>query len=107
MSYDEANLKRRMEGAIDNLHKEFGGLRTGRASASLLDPVVVDVYGSKMPLNQVGTVNVPEPRMISVQVWDGNNVRLPGSRQRRGTSPFPVWRISFPVQRHRYHSHFG
>ncbi len=75
MSYDEADLKRRMEGAIENLHKEFGGLRTGRASASLLDPVIVDVYGSKMPLNQVGTVNVPEPRMLSVQVWDAGNVK--------------------------------
>ena len=75
MSYDEADLKRRMEGAIDNLQKEFSGLRTGRASVNLLDPVVVDVYGSKMPLNQVGTVNVPEPRMLSVQVWDAGNVK--------------------------------
>jgi len=75
MSYDAADLKRRMEGAIDNLHKEFAGLRTGRASVSLLDPIVVDVYGSKMPLNQIGTVNIPEPRMLSVQVWDSGNVR--------------------------------
>jgi len=75
MSYDEADLKRRMEGAIDNLNKEFSGLRTGRASVSLLDPVVVDVYGSKMPLNQIGTVNIPEPRMLSVQVWDAGNVK--------------------------------
>ena len=75
MSYDEADLKRRMEGALDNLHKEFAGLRTGRASVSLLDPVVVDVYGSKMPINQVGTVNIPEPRMLSVQVWDAGNVK--------------------------------
>lgn len=75
MSYDQADLKRRMEGAIDNLQKEFSGLRTGRASVNLLDPVTVDVYGSKMPLNQVGTVNVPEPRMLSVQVWDGGNVK--------------------------------
>lgn len=72
MSYDKADLKRRMEGALDVLHKEFAGLRTGRASASLLDPVVVDMYGSKMPLNQVGTVSVPESRMLSVQVWDAN-----------------------------------
>lgn len=70
MSYDQADLKRRMDGAVDNLHKEFGGLRTGRASVSLLDPVMVDAYGSKMPLNQVGTVSVPESRMLSVQVWD-------------------------------------
>jgi len=75
MSYNQADLKRRMEGAIDNLQKEFSGLRTGRASVSLLDPVTVDVYGSKMPLNQVGSVNVPEPRMLSVQVWDAGNVK--------------------------------
>ncbi len=75
MSYDKNDIQRRMDGAVDNLNKEFGGLRTGRASASLLDPVVVEVYGSKMPLNQVGTVSVPEPRMLSVQVWDGSNVK--------------------------------
>lgn len=75
MSYDKADLKRRMDGAVDNLHKEFGGLRTGRASASLLDPVVVEVYGSKMPLNQVATVSVPESRMLSVQVWDAGNTK--------------------------------
>ena len=75
MSYDKADIKRRMDGAIDSLNKEFGGLRTGRASVSLLDPVVVDVYGSKMPLNQLGTVNAPEPRMLSVQVWDSSNVK--------------------------------
>ena len=67
MTYDKNDIKRRMDGAIDNLHKEFSGLRTGRASVSLLEPVMVDVYGSKMPLNQVGTVSVPEPRMLSVQ----------------------------------------
>ena len=64
------DLRRRMDGAIDALRKEFAGLRTGRASPSLLDPVVVDAYGSKMPLNQVGTVSAPEPRMLVVQVWD-------------------------------------
>lgn len=74
MPYNKDDLKRRMDGALDALSKEFGGLRTGRASASLLEPVVVDVYGSKMPLNQVGTVSVPEARMLSVQVWDQNNV---------------------------------
>ena len=67
------DLKRRMDGAIDNLKTEFSGLRTGRASVSMLDPVVVDVYGSKMPLNQVGTVGVPEARLLTVQVWDMNN----------------------------------
>ncbi len=64
------DLKRRMDSARDALKREFAGLRTGRASAHLLDPVVVKAYGSDMPLLQVGTVNVPEPRMITVQVWD-------------------------------------
>ena len=63
-------LQRRMDGALEALRREFGGLRTGRASAHLLDPIVVKAYGSDMPLLQVGTVNVPEPRMITVQVWD-------------------------------------
>ena len=70
IDYDEADLKRRMDGAIEALRKEFGGLRTGRASASLLDPIKIDAYGSLTPINQVGTVSVPEPRMISVQIWD-------------------------------------
>lgn len=59
-----------MDGAIENLKTEYAGLRTGRASTSMLEPVVVDMYGSKMPLNQVGTVGVPEPRLLTVQVWD-------------------------------------
>ena len=63
-------FSRRMDGALEALRKEFGGLRTGRASAHLLDQIVVQAYGSAMPLNQVGNVNVPEPRMITVQVWD-------------------------------------
>src|SRR6185369_6794125 len=65
-----AEFSRRMDGALDALKKEFSGLRTGRASANLLEPVHVTAYGNDMPLNQVGTVNVPEPRMITVQVWD-------------------------------------
>ncbi|NQZ14989.1 MAG: ribosome recycling factor [Alphaproteobacteria bacterium] len=69
---DKANLQRRMEGALDNLKSEFAGLRTGRASTSMLEPVVVDMYGSKMPMNQVGTVSAPEPRLLTVQVWDAN-----------------------------------
>ncbi len=67
------NLKeyeKRMQGALDALKKEFAGLRTGRASVSLLDPVVVEAYGQRMPLNQCGTVSAPEPRLLSVQVWD-------------------------------------
>ena len=70
---DLDDIERRMKGAIEALKTEFAGLRTGRASTSLLDPVTVDVYGSTMPLNQVGTVSVPEPRMLSVQVWDKSN----------------------------------
>ncbi|SDE79083.1 ribosome recycling factor [Rhodospira trueperi] len=64
------DLKHRMDSTLDVLKKEFAGLRTGRAHASLLDPVMVDAYGSSMPLNQVANVNVPEPRMLTVQVWD-------------------------------------
>lgn len=71
---DLADIERRMAGALEALKSEFAGLRTGRASASLLDPVAADVYGASMPLNQVGTVTVPEPRMLSVQVWDKSNV---------------------------------
>jgi ribosome recycling factor len=68
-------IKQRMEGAIDALKKEFGGLRTGRASTSLLDHIHVDAYGSMLPLNQVGTVGVPEPRLLTVQVWDKGLVK--------------------------------
>ena len=67
---DIKDIKRRMDGALDALRREFAGLRTGRASASLLEPITVEAYGSPMPLNQVGTISVPEPRMITVQVWD-------------------------------------
>ena len=68
-------FSRRMDGALEALTKEFAGLRTGRASAHLLDQIKVQAYGNTMPLNQVGTVNVPEPRMITVQVWDRGLVR--------------------------------
>jgi ribosome recycling factor len=67
---DIDDVERRMRGALAALKQEFGGLRTGRASASLLDPVMVEAYGQTMPLNQVGTVNAPESRLITVQVWD-------------------------------------
>ena len=73
-AFDIADLKRRMQGAISVLRQELGGLRTGRASASLLEPIQVDAYGSHLPLNQVATVSVPEPRMLSVQVWDRSMV---------------------------------
>ena len=68
------DLERRMKGAVEVLQQEFGGLRTGRASTSLLEPVQVMAYGSPMPLNQVGSFSVPEPRMLSVQVWDKSMV---------------------------------
>ncbi|MEO1045337.1 MAG: ribosome recycling factor [Pseudomonadota bacterium] len=72
--YDKADLERRMHGAVEALKGDLSGLRTGRANVALLDPVQVEVYGSNMPLNQVATVSVPEPRMLSVQVWDKSNV---------------------------------
>ena len=73
-AYDKADLERRMAGAVESLKGDLGGLRTGRASVTLLDPVTVEVYGANMPLNQVATVSAPEPRMLSVQVWDKSNV---------------------------------
>jgi len=69
-THDLNELKRRMQGAAATLKQELGGLRTGRASAMLLDPIQVEAYGTHMPLNQLATVSVPEPRLISVQVWD-------------------------------------
>jgi ribosome recycling factor len=73
-THDMEDLKRRMHGAIGVLKTELGGLRTGRASASLVEPVQVEAYGSHMPLNQLATVSVPEPRLLSVQVWDKSMV---------------------------------
>ena len=72
--YDKADIERRMHGAVESLKHDLSGLRTGRANVALLDPVMVEVYGSMMPLNQVATVNAPEPRMLSVQVWDKSNL---------------------------------
>jgi ribosome recycling factor len=72
--YDKADVERRMTGAVEALKSDLAGLRTGRANTSLLDPVMVEVYGSMMPLNQVATVSAPEPRMLSVQVWDKSNL---------------------------------
>jgi ribosome recycling factor len=72
--FDLKDLERRMRGSLETLRKEFGGLRTGRASAHLLDPVVVNVYGARMPINQVATVSTPDARTISVQVWDKGQV---------------------------------
>jgi len=70
-----ADLQRRMDGALQALHREFGGLRTGRAATSLLEPLTVDAYGSSMPMNQVGTIGAPEPRLLTVQVWDNSLVK--------------------------------
>ena len=72
--YDKADIERRMHGAVEALKHDLSGLRTGRANTALLDPVMVEVYGSMMPLNQVATVSAPEPRMLTVQVWDRANV---------------------------------
>lgn len=72
--YDKADIDRRMNGAVESLKSDLSGLRTGRANVSLLDPVVCEVYGAMMPLSQVATVSAPEPRMLSVQVWDKSNV---------------------------------
>jgi ribosome recycling factor len=73
-NFDISELKRRMQGATQSLKHELGGLRTGRAAASMLEPVQVDAYGTHMPLNQLATISVPEPRLISVQVWDRSMV---------------------------------
>lgn len=75
MSYSKQDIKRRMDGALEVFHKELAGLRTGRATASLLDPITVEIYGSRMPLNQIGTISVPEPRMLVVQVWDNSAIK--------------------------------
>ena len=72
---DLEDIERRMDGAITALQKEFMGLRTGRASAQLLESIMVDAYGASMPINQVATISVPEPRMLSVQVWDKGNAK--------------------------------
>ena len=75
-SIDKSDLARRMHGAVEALKHDLVGLRTGRASTALLDPIVVEVYGAQMPLNQVATVSVPEARLLTVQVWDRANVQL-------------------------------
>jgi ribosome recycling factor len=72
---DLDDIERRMDGALDALKREFAGLRTGRASAALLEPITVNAYDTAMPMNQVGTISVPEPRLLSVQVWDRGLVK--------------------------------
>jgi ribosome recycling factor len=70
LDIDLDDLERRMEGAMASLKHEFGSLRTGRASASMVEPIMVDAYGAPTPINQIGTVNVPEPRMVTINIWD-------------------------------------
>ena len=73
---DTDDLQRRMEGALSAMKGEFASLRTGRASSSMLDPITLEFYGQRTPVNQLGTINVPEPRMVTVNVWDKTNVPL-------------------------------
>jgi len=73
-TFNQGDLQKKMENALEALRKEFSGLRTGRASTSLLEPIQVDAYGSKMPITQLGNISVPEPRMLTVQVWDASMV---------------------------------
>ena len=74
-NFDIREIEKRMKGAVNAVKQEFGGLRTGRASTSLLDPLMVNTsYGAKMPINQVASINTPEPRLITVQVWDRSNL---------------------------------
>ena len=72
--YDKSDVERRMTGAVEALKSDLAGLRTGRANVGMLDPVTVEVYGSTMPINQLASISAPEPRMLSVQVWDKANV---------------------------------
>ena len=76
MSIDTDDIERRMDGAVAAFKTDLAGLRTGRASAGLLEPIMVDAYGQMMPISQVGTISVPEPRMLSVQVWDKGQVAM-------------------------------
>ncbi|MDX5359686.1 MAG: ribosome recycling factor [Alphaproteobacteria bacterium] len=90
--FNRKDLERRMDGALSTLQSEFAGLRTGRASASLLEPVMVDAYGTSMPITQVGTITVPEPRMLAVQVWDKSMVSAVDKAIRNaglGLNPMP------------------
>ncbi len=75
MSFNKEDIKKRMEAAVDAVKHEFSGLRTGRASTAMLDTISVEVYGARMPLNQVGSISVPEPRLLTVQVWDTGTVK--------------------------------
>ncbi len=74
-AFNKDDIKKRMEGAVESFKHELAGLRTGRASVSMLDPITVEVYGSRMPLNQVGSVSAPEPRLLTVTVWDHGSIK--------------------------------
>lgn len=75
MSFNKEDIKKRMEASVEALRHEFSGLRTGRASVAMLDTLQVEVYGSRMPIQQVGSISVPEPRLLTIQVWDGASVK--------------------------------
>lgn len=92
MTFDKDDLSRRMQGAFDAAQKEFAGLRTGRASIGLLEPLMIDVYGSQMPITQVGTLGTPDARTLSVQVWDKSSVKAVEKAIREsdlGLNPMP------------------
>ena len=89
MSHDDLEIdldaiQRRMDGALNSLKTEFASLRTGRASASIVEPIMVEAYGQMTPINQLGTVNVPEPRMVVINVWDKAMITKIENRKRRG-----------------------
>src|SRR6266567_2239144 len=94
--FDKEDMKRRMKGAVATLKHEFAGLRTGRANPAILEPVMVEAYGNPMPLNQVGTISAPEPRLLTVQVWDKGLAKAvdKGSRDQRGPASQTVRRIA-------------
>lgn len=75
MTFDKNDLQRRMDASLEALRHEFSGLRTGRASTAMLDKLTVEVYGSRMPILQVGSISVPEPRLLTIQVWDAGSVK--------------------------------
>ena len=109
-AYDKGDIQRRMHGAVEALKHDLGGLRTGRASTALLDPIQVEVYGANMPINQVATISAPEPRLLSVQVWDKSNVgsveRAPPAPMRNAsvpsaTMPTGAARITLPLLKTR------
>ena len=96
---DTDDLERRMDGANAALRHEFGTLRTGRASASMVEPVMVDAYGALTPINQVGTINVPEPRMVTINVWDKGLV----GKVEKGDPRKRAWHQP-AAQRHHHHA---